>query len=210
MNDSETSEASPKPRGRQKPSFLVWALLVGLLVVVAWQQLQIGRLSEAEVMQRSGAITETDESVLESSASQPATSAAEIDPSLLSGAGPDTVDNARRLMDRRAREIRQLSPEATGQRMFEELKFVAGDDQATLTRLTQQLIIEGRQRRSLEQQAASGAIDQDALAIALQTLVEESESFAKEVLTPAQFDRYREVRQSWRRGRAHPHFNKED
>ena len=138
MNDSETSEASPKPRGRQKPSFLVWALLVGLLAVVAWQQLQIGRLSEPEAIQRSASTAGTGGAVATISESQPATRASELDPALLSGAGPDTVDTARRLMDRRAREVRQLSPEATGQRMFEELKFVAGDDQAALTRLTQQ------------------------------------------------------------------------
>ena len=210
MNDPKSSEASPRHRGRQKPSLLVWCLLAGLLAVVAWQQLQIGRLSEPDAIQRSASTEVTDGAVAAISESQPVTQAPELDPALLSGAGPDTVDTARRLMDRRAREVRQLDPEATGQRMFEELKFVAGDDQAALTRLTQQLIIEGRERRVLEQQAASGALDQEALATALQTLVEDSEAFAKEVLTPAQFDRYREVRQSWRRGRAHPHFNKEE
>jgi len=199
MNDTEQSAAITQPEPRQKMPWVLWAFLGLLIAVIAWQQLQINQLAEPE------SVTDgTTQTVAQSSPTQAAEPSQR--PPVTSNrpaAGPNAVADARRLLQRRAREVRQLDPEITGQRMFEELKFVTDDDQALLAKLAEQLVIEGRQRRQLEQQASAGDINQEQLTTALRQLHDDSEAFAKDLLTPGQFDRYREVRQSWRRGRAH-------
>jgi hypothetical protein len=90
--------------------------------------------------------------------------------------------------------------------MFEELKIVVGDDQRLLPALLKLLFREGRLRRQLEQQAEEGRITRQTLAKGIEHLRAESEAQAERLLllTRRQCDGYREVRQSWKRGREHP------
>lgn len=206
MTDSKIPTDAAKPPSRQKLPMLLWVFLGVLLAVIAWQQLRINQLVVPAVIEgTSPAINSTTPVQIEpelSAITQPANNGRA--PIVV---GQNTTADARRLLEQRARHVRELNPEATGQRMFEELKFISGDDQNLLSKLTERLVIEGRARRQLEEQTAKGEINQEQLTVALQQLINESEVVAKALLNPAQFDRYREVRQSWKRGRAHPHAN---
>ncbi len=195
MSDQQTTDNSKKPAQTNKLPLVLWIFLGVLITVVVWQQFQISRLDNTAPS--AGESAQAD--------SQAATSSSSLTPPPSRGNGSEAIEEARRMIELRAREVRRLNPEATGQRMFEELKFVTGEDQTLLASLTERLVIEGRTRREYQEQASRGEINQEQLTSALQQLVDESEAFAEELLDPAQFDRYREVRQSWRRGRAHPH-----
>ena len=195
MNDQQTSNDKNNPNSRPTLLKLVWVFLAVLLAVIAWQQLQINQLGPPTTQQEPNVSTATQQTT---PPPNPAVAKNNV-----GRAGPEAITNARRLLEQRARQIQQLNPEATGQRMFEELKYVTDDDQSLLAKLAEHLIIEGRQRRQLEQQASQGEIQQEQLTTALRELADNSETYAKDLLTPTQFNRYREVRQSWRRGRAH-------
>jgi len=207
MSNAEKPAENTKPRSRQKMPWALWVFLGLLLAVIGWQQLQINQLIGPSTQIESVSQTGVESSATSKQTQQPPVQNPErqIDSSSIRGAGAETVADARRMLEQRVRAIQQEDPEITGQRMFEELQFVTGDDEASLKALIQRLILEGRINRQLQQQVANGELDQDQLALKLEELVNESESYAKEILNPEQFDRYREVRQSWRRGRAHPH-----
>lgn len=201
---------------------LPWVVVVVLLVVIVWQQWRIERLVRVAVQ---GPGTEAVEGVSTSprtapptgareqaasrvpaglggtSTPQPPTSTNRPGDALPTRAGPP--DRARLLAERK-RSVRELGELETGERMFEELKTVTGDDPEALETLLGLLTREGRLRRQLERKAEDGEISREQLARALEFLELESEGYAERVLEPWQFDRYREVRQSWARGREHP------
>ncbi len=207
MNDTEQSATSGKSGSRTKLPWVLWVFLGLLIAVIAWQQLQINQL----ITPSSPPTEAVNQTANQSSPAQPSIETAGQPTITTRNTDPaTTITNARRLIEQRARDVRQQNPEVTGQRMFEELKFVVGEDQTLLTKLTEQLILEGRIRRQFEARAAKGEINQEQLTAALKQLVDDSEVFAEDLLTLEQFDRYREVRQSWRRGRAHPHASQDE
>ncbi|MEN1726874.1 MAG: hypothetical protein AAGJ52_00415 [Pseudomonadota bacterium] len=88
--------------------------------------------------------------------------------------------------------------------MFEELQTVVVNDPQVLSQLVGQLVEEAQSLRELERQRDGGLLSEEAVEAAKTDLMQRSEALAESLLTRRQFDRYREVRQSWRHGRVHP------
>lgn len=98
----------------------------------------------------------------------------------------------------------ELPAEDTGQRMFEELKTVTGDNRELLNVILAQLLEESAQQKKLEQMLKDGEITKEAFWDEVYELRLSTETTVEDILEPLQFDRYREVRQSWSKGRIHP------
>jgi len=173
-----------------------------MAVALFWQQIQLHRQEQ----KAAAPATQAKETAESRAPNPPPRHSPTADASKSGGGLPSRAGrpNVPALLAERREAVRNMGPEETGQRMFEELKIVVGEDQAPLPALVELLVQEGRSRRQLEEQAKAGEITPEALAKGIEHLRSESEAQAESMLTPRQFDRYREVRQSWRRGREHP------
>jgi len=161
MNDNDKTTADDKPKSWLKLPWALWVFMGLLITMIVWQQVQINQLATSAPSQHAS---------MPSKNMSPATQFPSK-PDLMASsqrasgaAGSDAVNNARKLLEQRARKIKQLKPEITGQRMFKELKFITGDDQTLLAKLSEHLIHEGRLRREIEQRAARGEIQSAQLA----------------------------------------------
>lgn len=188
-----TSQETPEVYSKKsKTPIILWGLIVVLLLLLGWQQFKLHR-GDHQMAE--------DESTGSVVATSGPRSSADIE---------WLQDGAMSELEQEALKVKALSPELTGQRMFEELKYVVGEDQEVLSKLTERMILEGRLRRELENKAAQREISESVLRAGLLQLSIESETFAQALLDADQFNRYRDVRQSWRRGRAHPDLNQEE
>ncbi len=104
----------------------------------------------------------------------------------------------------RKKLVEEMTPEQTGFRMFDELKTVTGDDPELLEAIMERLVEESATQKELENQLAAGDLNEAEFWDEVEQLRMETEEFAEALLEPLQFDRYREVRQSWAKGRIHP------
>lgn len=199
MNEERERAKAEKQRWWQGKTTLLYGVILLLLVVILWQRYHY--LWSGPAKPQSG------DQVNNPPALQ--TSGQQSQPDGVTETAPGVPDRSR-LLRQRAQEVKALEPKETGERMFEELKTVVADDSQRLNELLAILTREGRLRRQLEEKAAAGEITQQTLLNALEHLQLESETQAEGLLTRRQFDRYREVRQSWKRGRAHPDRDSQD
>ncbi|WP_395377228.1 hypothetical protein [Marinicella sp. W31] len=112
--------------------------------------------------------------------------------------------NRRGLLRERKEQVANATPAETTDRMLEELRTVTEDDTDAYNRLLEVLVAEARIQKQLDLELESSDMTAEEYAQAVELLrmevLEDAESFLK----PLQFDRYREVRQSWNKGRMHP------
>ena len=199
MNEDRELVKAGKRGWWYRKTTLLFGVILLLLVVIIWQQYQYLGHSPANLP--------PGEQVSEPPVLRPGGQQGQ--PGGETESAPGVPDRSR-LLRQRAQEVKALEPKETGERMFEELKTVVEDDPQKLDELLGILTREGRLRRQLVDKAAAGEITQQKLASALEHLQLESEAQAERLLTLRQFDRYREVRQSWKRGRAHPDRDSQD
>ena len=187
---------------------IAWVLIALFMGILIWQQFQINQLVQVS---SKNSIESTQQATAKAqSVEQVSSIQTDSQPQINSRKVGINKKRAGELLAQRRQEARMLGPQATGQRMFEELKIIAGEDQQVLPALLKILLHEGRLQRELTEKSSSGEIAQDALVSAIERLRMESETKAESLLTPSQFDRYREVRQSWKRGRTHPDRDSRD
>ena len=112
--------------------------------------------------------------------------------------------NRRSILRERKEQVDNATPVETTERMLEELLTVTEDDTEAYNQLLQTLVLEARLQKQLDLELESSDMTQEEYAQAVELLrmevLEDAESFLK----PLQFDRYRELRQSWNKGRMHP------
>jgi chromosome segregation ATPase len=118
--------------------------------------------------------------------------------------------NIKQTMKDRKKITQQMPAEQTGLRMFDELKTVTGDNQELLNEITAKLVEEAAEQKQLEQQLADKQLTTKEFWKEVEELRIETEEYAESLLKPLQFDRYREVRQSWAKGRIHPDRDSRD
>ncbi len=112
--------------------------------------------------------------------------------------------NIKGVLKERKKMVAEMTPEQTGLRMFDELKTVTGDDPELLEAIMERLVEESATQKELETQLAAGDLTEAEFWDEVEQMRMETEEFAEALLEPLQFDRYREVRQSWAKGRIHP------
>ncbi len=95
------------------------------------------------------------------------------------------------------------SPEEVAQQRLKELKRLVGEG-PQLERALAILSQEAQGRRQLEQKAREGTLSREGLRKALMQLRTHTDEQIEQLLTPKLFDQYRELRQSWSKGRPHP------
>ncbi|WP_198538368.1 hypothetical protein [Marinicella sediminis] len=97
----------------------------------------------------------------------------------------------------------EMSSEETGMRMFQELKTVT-QDQEQLNEIMNRLLEEAELQSDLERSLSNGDITTDEFWDEVEQMRMETDDFAYDLLEIKQYDRFREVRQSWSKGRIHP------
>lgn len=181
-----------KPTKQKNPQY-IWAVLALMFIVIVYLLVQNRQLMGAEpAVEKIGEqqIKKTEQTQRKST------------PNSLSD--KSKKPSIKRILKDRKREVEDMTPEQTGLRMFEELKTVTGNDRELLNAITQRLVEEAAEQKALEQSLAESELTTDEFWDEIEQMRIETEEYAESLLEPLQFDRFREVRQSWAKGRIHP------
>ncbi len=181
-----------KPTKQKIPRY-IWAVLALMFIVIVYLLLQNKQLMGAEPAV---------EKVVEQPIKKTEQTQRKSTPKNLSD--KSKKPNIKRILKDRKREVEDMTPEQTGLRMFEELKTVTGNDRELLNAITQRLVEEAAEQKALEQSLAESELTTDEFWDEIEQMRIETEEYAESLLEPLQFDRFREVRQSWAKGRIHP------
>ncbi len=173
---------------KKMPKYL-WPLLIVMLFIIIYLLIQNNRLSHREEVSDQASVVKNKTVKNPSSKSIP---------------NQAKKPNIRQTLKNRKQSVSEMSPEQTGLRMFEELKTVTGNDQELLNELTQKLIEEAATQKELESALAQGDYTTIEFWEEVEQMRMETDEFAESLLEPLQYDRFREVRQSWAKGRIHP------